>query len=285
MIKVAFIDHHLKNWHADTFVRLLRGPLAEEGVEVVSAWESDPVGEEDWCEKQSIRRADSIEDAVRDADAVVVLAPDNVEEHPKLCAAVLPFGKPTMIDKFLAPTYEEAKEIVELAGRHDASIFSSSSLRYAVEMEAAMGELQAGEAVDGRFTGMGKWAGYGVHTLSMALRVMGCGVQRMIDTGTADGRNVTLDFGGGKKATLDVRHAANEWDHFGWSFAAKVGDKYVGAKIADFEGFYANLMRRMAAFFRSGQADMPIEEALWTVRLLRGAEESQAKGGEWIDFQ
>jgi predicted dehydrogenase len=284
MIKVAFIDHHLKNWHADTFVRLLRGPLAEEGVEVVSAWESDPVGDEDWCAKQNIRRASSIEDAVSEADAVIVLAPDNIEEHPKLAAVVLPFGKPTLIDKFLAPTYEEAKEIVDLAAKHNVPILSSSSLRYAVELEAAMPEIQAGEVSDGFFTGMGKWSGYGVHTLAMALRVMGYDVKRVIDTGTPMGRSVTLDYGDGRRATLDVRHAANEWDHFGWSFAAKVGDKYVGAKIADFDGFYMNLMRRTAAFFRTGQPDMDVEEALWTVRLLRGAEASQELGGEWVTY-
>jgi predicted dehydrogenase len=284
MIKVAFVDHHLKNWHADTFVRLLRGPLAGEEVEVVSAWESDPVGDEDWCAKQNIRRAESIEDAVREADAVVVLAPDNVEDHAKLCSAVLPFGKITMIDKFLAPTNEEAKQIVDLAARHNAPLFSSSALRYAVELESAMDELRAGEVSEGRFTGMGKWSGYGVHTIAMTLRVMGYDVKRMIDTGTATGRTITLDYGNGRRATLDVRHAANEWDHFGWSFAAKNGDRYIGAKIADFEGFYANLMRRAAAFFRTGKPDMNIDEALWTVRLLRGAETSQENGGEWIDL-
>lgn len=284
MIKVAFIDHHLKNWHADTFVRLLRGPLVDEGLEVVSAWESDPAGEEDWCSKQNVRRASSIEEAVREADAVMVLAPDNVEEHPRLCATVLPFGKPTLIDKFLAPSYDEAREIVDLAARHRTPIFSSSSLRYAVELEAAMPELQAGTVTEGLFTGMGKWAGYGVHTLSMALRVMGCDVKRVIDTGTLSGRSVTLDYGDGRRATLDVRHAANEWDHFGWSFAGKVGERYVGAKIADFDGFYANLMRRAAAFFRTGKSDMDIEESVWTVRLLRGADASQELGGEWVSF-
>lgn len=285
MIKVAFIDHHLKNWHADTFLRLLRGPLADEEVEVVSAWESDPLGEEDWCAKNGVRRADSIEDAVTSADCVVVLAPDNVEDHPELCSVVLPFGKTTMIDKFLAPTYQEAKSIVDLAAKHGAPIWSSSSLRYAVELESAMEELLSGKVTEGRFTGMGKWAGYGVHTLAMSLRVMGLGVKRIIDTGTPTGRNVTLDFGDGRKANLDVRHAANEWDHFGWSFAAKIGDKYVGAKIADFEGFYANLMRRMAAFFRTGRSDMDIAEALCTVRLLQAADESQVRGGDWVDFR
>lgn len=282
MTRVAFIDHHLKNWHANTFLRLLRGPLVDEGLEVVAAWESDPVGEEDWCAKNAIRRADSIEDAVRDADAVIVLAPDNVEEHPKLCGVVLPFGKPTLIDKFLAPTYEEARDIVRMAAEHHVPIFSSSSLRYAVELEVAMPELQSAAVSEGRFTGMGKWSGYGVHTISMALRVMGCDAKRIIDTGTVTGRNVTLDYGDGRRATLDVRHAANEWDHFGWSFAAKVGDKYVGAKVVDFDGFYANLMRRAAAFFRTGQPDMDIEEAVWTVRLLRGAEASQELGGGWV---
>ena len=42
MIKVGIIDHHLNNFHADKFLTLLRGPLAGEGVEIVSAWESHP---------------------------------------------------------------------------------------------------------------------------------------------------------------------------------------------------------------------------------------------------
>ena len=80
-------------------------------------------------------------EAVRPADAVIILAPNDVGEHLKLAAWTLPAGKPTLIDKFLAPTVKEAKEIVSLSKRHNAPIFSSSSLRYAVELEAAMDEL------------------------------------------------------------------------------------------------------------------------------------------------
>src|SRR5262249_38181269 len=142
MLRIAFIDHHLNNYHADKFLSLLRGHLSDENAEVVSAWESNPTGG-DWCEKNGIPRAASIQDAVQLADGVMLLAPDNVEDHLALAATVLPFGKPTFIDKFLAPTVAGAQSIVELAKQHDARIFSASSLRYAVELEAKLPELQS----------------------------------------------------------------------------------------------------------------------------------------------
>jgi predicted dehydrogenase len=281
MLKVGVVDHHLNNWHADTFLRLLRGPLAGEGVEIAAAWESNPTGE-DWCVKNGVRRADSPEDAARGADAVMLLAPDNVEDHLKLASLVLPFGKPTLVDKFLAPTVAEAREIAALARRYGAPLFSSSALRYAVELEAAMPEISAGTVTEILASGLSTWHLYGVHTLAMALRIMGHEVKRLIDTGTPTARTVTLDYGAGRRAVVDVRRAANEWDVFGWSFAARVGDRYVAAKIADYDGFYANLMRRACAFFQTGESDMPVEEALAVVGVLEGADRSQQTGGAWV---
>jgi predicted dehydrogenase len=281
VIKVGVVDHHLNNWHANTFLRLLRGPLATEGLEITTAWESDPTGD-DWCAVNNVRRAETPEDAVRDADAIFLLAPDNVEDHLTLAQAVLPFGKPTFVDKFLATNVPEAEEIVALAERHGAPLFCASSLRYAVELEAAMPEIEGADIADARFTGIGTWEGYGVHTLALALRVMGCGIERLIDTGTPLARTVTLDYGNGRRSVLDIRKAENQGDLFEWSFAARVGERYIGAKVGDHEGFYTNLMRRCAAFFRTGQSDMPIEEALTVVQVLEAAERSRKAGGEWV---
>ena len=99
-----------------------------------------PTGE-DWCEKNAVRRAKTPEEAVEGADGVLVLAPDNIEAHPALAERVLPAGKPTFFDKLLAPTAAKAEGIVAAARRHNAPIFSASSLRYAVELEAALPEL------------------------------------------------------------------------------------------------------------------------------------------------
>jgi predicted dehydrogenase len=281
MLKVGMVDHHLNNWHADTFLRLLRGPLASEEVEIVAAWESDPIGE-DWCEKNGVRRADSPEEAIRGMDAILLLAPDNIDRHFALAKAVLPFGKPTLIDKFLAPTLSEAQEIVALGKQYNTPLFSASSLRYAVELDSLMPEYQSSPITAGHFTGMGVWSGYGVHTLALALRVMGPDVQRVADTGLATDRTVTLDYGDGRRGVVDVREAQNGYEALGWTFTGKVGERYVGAKVADYDGFYTNLMRRTAGFFKTHTVDMPVEEALAVVAILEAADRSQNADGDWV---
>jgi len=283
MIKIGIVDHHLNNYHADKFLSLLRGPLKKEGLEIVSAWESNPMGD-DWCKKNNVPRAGSPQEAVRDADAIMLLAPDNIEDHRKLAEIVLPLGKPTLIDKFLAPKLSDAKAIVALAEKHKAPIFSSSSLRYAVELEEVKKEFEGAKITEGYVRGMGAWDGYGVHTVSMALRVMGDGVKRLIDTGTKTARSVTLDYGSDRRALIDVRTASNEWHEFNWRFAFKVGDRYVSADIKDYDGFYANLMREAAAFFRTGKASVPIHQTLTTVAILEIANRSLASQGVWVDL-
>src|SRR5690349_4750508 len=106
-MRIGFIDHHLNNFHANKFLTLLHGPLAELGARVVAAWESDPAGD-DWCAKNDIPRLESPEAVAAQADALMVLAPDNVDAHLGLCRTVFPAGKPCLVDKFLAPTLAEA---------------------------------------------------------------------------------------------------------------------------------------------------------------------------------
>jgi len=280
MIRVGVLDHHLNNYHADKFLSLLRGPLASEGVEIAAAWESHPTGD-DWCARQGVPRAGSPDEAIRGMDAILILAPDNVEAHLEMARMALPAGKPTFIDKFLASTGEEARRIVDLAEKSGAPLFSASSLRYAVELEDALPALGA-SVPECHARGLGSWAGYGVHTLSMALRLMGSTPRRLIDTGTPSGRVVTLDYGGGRRAVAEVRTASNEWDVLGWAFGGRAGDAWVAATVRDYDGFYANLMRRVAAFFRTGVSDMAPREALMVVDVLESADRSLSAGGEWV---
>ncbi|MEP6756902.1 MAG: hypothetical protein ABJA67_15465 [Chthonomonadales bacterium] len=284
ILRVGVVDHHLNNWHADTFLRLLRGPLASEKVELVRAWESNPVGD-DWCEKNSVERADTPQEAIRGVDAILLLAPDNIEDHLALAKVVLPAHKPTFIDKFLAPNSVEAEEIVDLARIYRTPIFSASALRYAVEMEEILPTVAGEKLTDGRFTGMGKWGTYGVHTLCLAMRTMGHNVVRLIDTGTEKSRTIVLEFADGRRASLDVRFAANQGDFCPWTFAAKHGDNYIGATVGDHEGFYHNLMRNVCGFFKSGKVDMSVEEALSTVQCLEAAETSRKAGGVWVKLK
>jgi hypothetical protein len=131
---------------------------------------------------------------------------------------------------------------------------------------------------------MGDWNGYGVHTLSMVFRALGSDVRRVTDTGTKDAAHVTLEFADGRHAWVEVSHAANEWDVFPWVFGFRAGDRCVTGTIKDFDGFYANLMRRAVEFFKSGDTPVSTAEMIRTVAVLEAANASRAKGGEWIEL-
>lgn len=279
-MRIGFIDHHLNNYHADKFIALVRGPLADMDAEIAVAWESNPTGD-DWCAKNDVPRARSIEEAVEKSDAVVILAPDNIPDHLELARVVLPFGKPTAIDKALAFNTSDARAIVDLSNQHNTPITSSSGLAFAVELEALLDQLD-GEPTEVWVTGMGEWKNYGLHTLAMALRVMGAGIERLIDTGTPSSRMVTLDYGGGKRAFVTVRAAENMWGLFPWTIGIRTSpEKYCTATIADFDAFYQNLMKTNIEFFRTGQGGFPGERAMALVSVLEGADRSS---GAWVSL-
>lgn len=231
--------------------------------------------------KNGVTRAATLREAVEGADGIMVLAPDNIETHRAFADQVLPFGKPTIFDKLLASTRDDALAMVELSQKHNAPIFSSSSLRYAVELEAAL-ENGSASTRECLVRGFGAWDRYGIHTLSLALRIMGFGVKRIIDTGTETARTVTLDYGDGRRAVIDVRQSADAGQQFPWHFAFRDGDEYRASPIADAAGFYANLMRRGAAFFTTGATDLTPENLVETVTLMEAADTSRRAGGEWI---
>ncbi len=282
-IKVGVLDNHLNNWHADTFLNLLRGPLADREIEITAAYESDPVGE-DWCAKNGIKRAATPEEALDGMDAIMVLSPDNIEDHLAQCKVALPYGKPTLVDKFLAPTLTEAKEIASLANQYKTPIFSSSSLRFAVELDSLISEIGDANITESRFTGMGRWEIYGVHTLCMALRVMGPNVLRVIDTGTDTAHTVTLDYGNGSRCVLDVRSAEDQYAEFPWSIAVRVGDKYHQRTVHDHDGFYLNLMRQTADFFSTDNSPIAISESIATVAVIEAGLKSYNLGSEWVSI-
>ncbi len=279
-MRVGIIDHHLANFHADTFLRLLRsGKYAD--VEVVAAWEMEAVGEEDWCKKQSVQRGATPEEVVAQSDALMVLAPDNFEVHRDLACMAVAAGKPVFVDKFLAPTLGEARDIVEAAARAGAPLMSSSALRFAVEVEELLGGIGApGRTFFAR--GMGNWEGYGVHTVAMAFRaVEGNRLVRVRDVGKEEDHLVVLDFGE-RLGSVEVRQASNQYEVLPWQLGVRIGDRYAVATVKDYEAFYARLIDAVVEFFRTGQSPTSVGEMLDVVAVLHGARISCAHDGAWV---
>ena len=261
---VAFLDHHLDNWHAKVFLGLLR----ERGHDVV-AFETDPLGG-DWCAANGVRRLESVDEAVDAADAVMLLAPDDIEAHLDLALVAIPAGKPLWIDKLVAPTAEEALRIVRMAEYHSTPVTSGSSLRHAVELEAALESLAAGGVEEAFFSGYGAWGRYGVHTVAMALRAIGGGVRRLVNVGTPSMPTVVLEWADGRRATLVVADGKGASAAFPWRFALRRGGEYVHGTVSDFAGFYRRQLEAVLADFES-RASHDRDEMLDTVKVLQAA--------------
>ena len=278
-MRIGFVDHHLNNYHANKFLELLSDGSRYPDVQVATAWESHPAGD-DWCATNGVRRAGDIPEVLRHSDAVIVLAPDNCEAHHALCSAVLPAGLPTFIDKFLAHSPAEAEAIVSLAERYGSPMFAASSLRFAVELAPALADPHP--ISDAWAVGMGYWAGYGVHTLSLVYAAMGHDVARLCDTGAGDNAVVCMEYRDGRRAWMDVRKAPNQWDTLAWRFGFRRDSGYSVGHVTDFHGFYAALMERVVALFRGGAPAVTAGEMLATVDVLAAAEVSRGADAAWV---
>jgi hypothetical protein len=281
-MKIGFIDHHLQNYHADVFHRLLVERIGQGSVEICAAYECAPVAGEDWCATHRVPRAATPGEVVAKSDAILVLAPDNFEAHPILARAALASGKPVFVDKLLAETLADAEAMLELAERHATPIMSSSALRFAVELEELLTGLTGPvEAVFSR--GFGNWLGYGIHTLAPALRVVGRPVVRVCDTGDSHARLVTLDAGD-VRAFIEVRTAENQQEAVPWQVGILSANRYHVATVTRYEEFYQNLMRAVLEFFRTRVSPVSTTEMLDSVAVLRGAEESANQDGAWVQL-
>ncbi len=283
-MKIAFIDHHLDNFHANTFINILRDRTLIPYEVEVGGWELQGAAKE-WCTQHDVRPLKSIDDAVRWADSVMVLAPDNLECHLNLAEQVLPAAIPTFFDKMLAIEVEDAERIADLATRCSVPVFSSSALSFAKELALAA-ELRANGPIHDVLTcGMGSWRGYGIHTLSLALALMGANPQRLIDTGTEGARTLTMDYRDGRRAVVDVRTCANEYELAPWRFIARADSRAVATVVTDYSGFYIRLIQHVVEFFRVGVAPFTLNDSLMAVKILKGANDSLAQGGTWIPLQ
>lgn len=282
MFKLGIVDRHFKNYHINQFTKLLHGSMADEGMRVVCAWDAEKLDEvADWCEKNEVRHANSAEEVAEEADAIMVLAPNDIDWHRRLAEKVLPYGKPTLIDKFLAPNLEDARAIVDLAAKHGAPIYSSSSLRYLDQMLPVLDQLSG--PIDDMFVqGMGDWAGYGIHSVAPVIRAMGSDIQRITDTGNEDTRIVTVDYGGGRKALIEVRNCDDGYGLFPWRFGIREGKKVHVGQMVDGASLYDNMIRTAIKFFRTGQSDMSVKDMLAHVAVLETAQKSQDQGGVWL---
>src|SRR5581483_4696714 len=107
MLKVGvFGVGHLGKFHLNNWKEI-------EGIELVGFYDPNDATAKEVEEKYQLRRFSKMDSLLSKIDVADIVAPTN--HHFELCAAAIRKGKHVFVEKPLANTIEEGKQIVEMA--------------------------------------------------------------------------------------------------------------------------------------------------------------------------
>ena len=208
MKKIGFVDFYLSEWHANNYPAWIKEVCADKGFEyeLAYAWAEQDISPVDgrssaeWCTAFGAEQCATVEELCEKSDVIFILAPTNPEKHLPYAKAVLPYGKPTYIDKTFAPDLAQAQEMFDLSAKYGAKIFSTSALRYATEL--AQFNAPDGLLITGGGSNLPE---YLVHLVEMAVPLLNdpmayvkieeVGVARQCYVETVSGKLATLTWG------------------------------------------------------------------------------------------
>ena len=236
----------------------------------------------DMATKWGIPVVSSIEEMLGQVDAVLLESVDG-RRHLAEARPVIEAGKPLYIDKPLAADYKEAAEIVRLAREKGCPVFSSSSLRYDVNIRAILADPELGEVfscdafspatLDPTNPGL-FW--YGVHGVEILFTFMGTGCEKVTCYTSEDSDVIVGTWAGGRLGTMrGTRSGAHDY-----GVTAFGEGKVMQTAYSHDVPLYSQLLEQIMPFFQGGPAPVDPEETLEIMAFMQAALISGQEGRE-----
>jgi predicted dehydrogenase len=252
-------------------------------------------------ERFGVEIVDSIEQLVEKVDAVMV---ESVDGRPHLAQArpALKARKPVFIDKPMAGSYRDGREIARLAKECGAVFFSASSQRFGDSLVRTKADPGLGKILGCDSFGPCSlephhpdlfW--YGVHGVEMLFAVMGPGCESVRRVHTAD---IDIVVGKWKDGRVGTYRGIRKGPGSG---ATILGDKgvrstlsvqAVGAALREnklappkVEDGYRNLVVEIVKFFKTGVPPVPPEECVEVLAFMQAADVSKERGGAEVRLE
>jgi len=282
--------------HVPAFTKLLNDPSAPDriaGARVVAAYKG---GSKDI--ESSHTRVDKYAEEIRTkygveivpdiptlCSKVDVVLLESVDGRPHLAQArqVIAAKKPLFIDKPLASTLEDAREIARLAKAAGVPWFSSSSLRYSeivtkTKSPDTKGVITwgPGPAEEHHYL---DFAWYAIHPLEMLYALMGTGCEEVTRITTPD---ADVAVGRWKDGRIGTVRADKPYGGYGAVvFRAK------NAVQSDPKAAmgYRPLLVEIVRFFETGKPPVPNEETLEMFAFMDAAQKSKEQGGKPVKLR
>lgn len=231
----------------------------------------------DLNEKYGVEIAPSIAAMCGKVDAFLLESVDGRKHLPQM-REIVKCGKPVFIDKPLAASYADAKEIAAIAKAAGVQWFSTSSLRYADYVK----ELRAPNLMGAISWGPGplephhqldlSW--YAVHPTEVLFAIMGRGCEEVTRTYTELLDEVTCRWSGGRIGTV---RALRPYGDFG---AVGFYPKEVRQSPLKPKSSYVPLVQEITRFFQTGKVPVPNDETLEIFAFMDAAQRSREAGGK-----
>ena len=197
--------------------------------------------------------------------------------HLAQAQQVLAARKPVFIDKPLAATLEDAREIARLAKEAGVPWFSASSMRYGEIVTALRSPDTAGVTTWGpgpleehHYLDL-SW--YAIHPIEMLYALMGTGCQEVTRVSAPDADVVVGRWRDGRIGTV---RALRPYSEYG---AVVFRPKGVVQSNEKMTTGYGPLLREIAKFFSTGIPPVPNEETLEIFAFLDAAQRSKEANG------
>jgi hypothetical protein len=276
--------------HAPAFTAMMNDPAHKDhiaGVRVVAAFKggspdlknsADRVNQyaTELHDKYGVEIVPDIATLLTKVDAVLL---ESVDGRPHLAQfkEIAKGGKPVFIDKPLASTLADAREIARIAKENKVAWFTASSLRYGDAVPALRlpnltgafvwgpGPLEDHHQLD--------LSWYGIHAVEILYALMGTGCQEVTRT-FADGADVTT--GRWADGRLGTVRTIRPYSEFGAVVFTPKEIKPIGKEIGS---GYGNLVREIVKFFQTGKPPLEEREMLEVFEFMDAAQRSRAQGG------
>ena len=281
--------------HATAFAQALndaKDPNHIEGAHIVAAWKGGSPDIEESAkrvdqyaaelrDKWGVRMVDSIAQLCADADGLLLESVDG-RRHLEQFRQAVACGKPVFIDKPLASTLADAREIARLAREKGIAWFSASSLRYSSIAELrgpdvtsaivwAPGPLEKHQELD--------LSWYGIHGVEMLYTVLGPGCAEVSRVSSPDADVITGRWRDGRLGTV---HLQRPYGRYGG--VAYLKDRNLKA-MPDVSFSYAALVREIVKFMETKKPPVSNEETLEIFGFMDAAQRSVAKGGALVTLE
>jgi predicted dehydrogenase len=280
--------------HVVRFTDILNHPEHPHHVPGAHVTAAFPGGKKDF--PTSMSRVEGFTNELRDKHAVEIMdSPAAVAEavdlvfiesvhgasHLDEFRQVLPFKRPTFIDKPLAMNSADALEIFRLAKEAGIPLMSSSALRFADNLVAAMSKF-GGEIVGcdvyGPFDmidGMDGVFWYGIHSFEIVQTIMGTGCQSVTAVRRDDHEAFILAYADGRIATVHGMRKSHQ--SFGAILHCGKTAEYLNLS-APGRPYYVSLLESIMKTLPHGSTAVQPEQTLHVIRLMEAANQSRKTG-------